>query len=142
MLFILLLLWLILADSYKMLNELSFDCDSCRAFLWVEVGSNIVGEAVELFFVELSVSSSVFNDGVFELLSFLGVWDVIWVGSLQPPLNGFGEFSLGDFSVTVGVNMIEDFIGLFLRDALSSGGIRGDFDGRDGGDEGEEFHVE
>ena len=61
---------------------------------------------------------------------------------LEVGLDSNCEFSFRDLTVSVGVNLMEDFIGLFHGDARSF--FSSDLDGGGGGDEGNEgeFHFE
>ena len=61
--------------------------------------------------------------------------------SLKVSLNSNGEFFLGDLTVSVGVNLMEEFVRLLHGDTWFFFGS--DLDGSGGGDEGEEgeFHL-
>jgi hypothetical protein len=69
----------------------------------------------------------------------LGWVDVVL---LEVGLDSSGEFSFRDLTVSVGVNLFEDSIGLFHGDTRSF--FSSDLDGGGGGDEGDEgeFHFE
>ena len=100
----------------------------------------MVSKLVELDWVELMVFSGI-TLGSFGELSNLSIG---WVDVVFLEVGGDSncEFFFRDLTVVVGVNFLEDIVGLCHGDARSF--FSGDSDGGGGGDEGEEgeFHFE
>ena len=88
------------------------------------------------------VSSGSGDGGILSESNFSTGWVDVWVVS-EPVFDSSFSFSSIDLVISVGVNLIEDLVGLFHGDAKISS-FSGDFDGGGGGDEGEEgeFHFE
>ena len=99
----------------------------------------MVGKAVELHWVQLSVGTGIGGSSGGELCNLFLGW--VHVVLLKESLNSDSEFFLGDLTVVVGVNLFEDCVGLSHGDTWCFFGR--DSDGSGGGDEGDkgEFHF-
>ena len=107
--------------------------------VFFNIGANFVGKYVELNWAQLSVITGLLNSSTFESFNLGFCW--VKVVSLKVSFDSVGEFLLGDLTVSVGVNLMEDFVRLGHGDTWSF--CSGDSDGSGGGDEGEkgEFHF-
>jgi hypothetical protein len=106
--------------------------------------AHIVGKSVELNWVKFVVITGGIVNHLFKVLDiilgkFIGFSGGSWV-RFEVVSNGGSEFFSVDLSIVVGVDHLEDSIGLFHCDTL----VSGDFDGGGGSDEGDkgEFHFD
>ena len=100
----------------------------------------MVGKFVELGWVEGVVGTGVGDGSTSELFNLFSGWvDVVL---LKVSFDSDGELLLGNLTVVVGVDFLEDSVGLSIGDAWCS--FSGEFDGSGGGDEGDkgEFHFD
>ena len=100
----------------------------------------MVSKLVELDWVELMVFSGITLGSSGELSNLSFGW--VNVVLLEVGFDSDCEFFFRDLTVSVGVNLLEDLVGLSHGDARSI--FSGDSDGGGGSDEGEEgeFHFE
>ena len=106
----------------------------------LDISADLVGKGVELFFAQGVVGTGIGFGSSSECFDFILGW-CFHVSFLNLVLNSGSEFFLGDLTVVVGVNGIEDLVGFFVGDTFFSFGS--DLDGSGGGDEGDkgEFHF-
>ena len=100
----------------------------------------MVGKFVELGWVEGVVGTGIGGGSSSELLNLL--WGWVDVVLLKVSCDSDGELFLGNLTIVVGIDFLEDSIGLSIGDTWSS--LSGNFDGSGGGDEGDkgEFHFD
>ena len=109
--------WLRVKSRRTRLTKRTIECsNACSVFGFIK-SAHIVGEGVELSWVESLVSTGGISDHGSEVFNislgkFVGLSGGSWVGSKVVSHGGF-EFTFADLSIVVGVDDLEDSVRLF-----------------------------